>query len=175
MITKKQALKYGAILVVGLALVPFVIYAVPQVAGADHSYVVLSESMQPAIRAGDAILVASVPPQTIDKGDIITFRAGAVQGVQGDAPVVTHRVAKVKQTKTGVKFRTKGDGNEKPDPEPVAANDVIGQVKYTIPYLGFAVAFASTTKGFLLLVALPVALLVVNEVWMLTKAWRNTR
>lgn len=71
-------------------------------------------------------IVGKFPPQAIQKGDIITFRAGAVQGVQGDAPVVTHRVAKVNQTKNGVQLRTKGDGNEKRDPKPVAAKDVIG-------------------------------------------------
>ncbi|TKX83266.1 hypothetical protein EXE43_25160, partial [Halorubrum sp. SS5] len=38
-------------------VVPFVVFAVPQVVGADQSYVVLSGSMEPAMSPGDVIIV----------------------------------------------------------------------------------------------------------------------
>ncbi|MCW8171877.1 signal peptidase I [Natrialba swarupiae] len=67
-------------------VVPFVIYAVPGVIGAEYSFVVLTGSMAPAIDPGDVVIVGETEPTTIESGDVITFvRDGA------DTPV-THRV-----------------------------------------------------------------------------------
>jgi len=54
----------GLILLIALVL-PFVAYAVPQVAGAEHSFVVLSGSMEPSISPGDVVLVAGVQPDAV--------------------------------------------------------------------------------------------------------------
>jgi len=56
--------------VVGLVLVlavvvPFLVYAVPQVVGAEHSYVVLSGSMQPTMNPGDVVVVDDTPASEI--------------------------------------------------------------------------------------------------------------
>ena len=57
-----------------LAVVPFVVYAVPGVVGASESYVVLSGSMEPTISPGDVIVVEDVDPGDVEEGDVITFR-----------------------------------------------------------------------------------------------------
>lgn len=58
---KRAANILGVLLLIGL-LAPFVTYAVPQIVGADESYVVLSGSMSPEIMPGDVVIVNDVDP-----------------------------------------------------------------------------------------------------------------
>jgi len=153
----------GTLLLVAVVL-PFVVYAVPQVIGASHSYVVLSDSMSPAIHAGDVIIVDSVSASQISEGDVITFRStGEVATEQTDK--VTHRVVEVVQQDGERHFRTKGDANEQPDSELVPAGNLVGRVMFHIPYIGHALTFASARVRLLALVVVPSVLLIVNEVW----------
>jgi len=160
----------GLILLVAI-VVPFVVFTVPQVVGADHSYVVLSGSMEPAMSPGDAIIVSDVPAEQIEEGDVITFGTGA-----NDA--TTHRVIEVTEQGDSVAFRTKGDANEDPDSSLVAPSEVHGRVMsvgghlFVIPYIGHVINFADTQLGFVLLFAVPVTLLVLNEIWNLIVASR---
>ncbi len=161
----------GLILLVAV-VVPFVVFTVPQVVGADHSYVVLSDSMEPAMSAGDAIIVNSVAASNIEKGDIITFDEG------GDDRPTTHRVIEVVEQDGTTALRTKGDANEDPDSGLVTPDQVQGRVMsaggylFVIPYIGYVINYADTQLGFILLFAVPVALLVLNEIWNLIVASR---
>ena len=155
--------RLGLVLLV-LIVVPFVAYAVPQVVGADHSYVVLSGSMEPAIGTGDAVLVQSVDPQQIETGDVITF------GSSGDERPTTHRVIDVNEGDGGLTFETKGDNNEDPDASPVPAENVEGTVMsfgplLSIPLIGYVINFTGTPIGFGALFVVPLVLLVLNEVY----------
>ena len=49
----------GVLLLIAVVL-PFVIYTVPQVVGAEHSYVVLSGSMEPTVDTGSVIVIDDV-------------------------------------------------------------------------------------------------------------------
>ena len=164
-----------ALLVV--VIVPFVIYTVPQVVGAEHSYTVLSGSMAPAISTGDVVIVNEVSPTAVEEGDVITYQDGERAAIRDGTSVniVTHRVIDVAPSEDGPMFKTKGDANEDPDQGRVQASRVIGRVMFTIPYIGHIVAFASTRLGFMALVGLPVGLLIVGEVYDLARAARNTR
>lgn len=148
-----------------IVLVPFVIYAVPQVVGADQSYVVLSGSMEPAIDAGDAIIVDDVEPRTIDDGDIITFER------DGESTPTTHRVIDVTHSDGQPAFETKGDANDNPDRGFVSASQVRGRVltvgghPLSLPFVGRVVGFVGTQLGFIALVVVPAVALVVSEVW----------
>lgn len=76
-----------------LYIVPSVLQVVPQLAGANHSYTVVSGSMRPTLKRGDIVLVKEVnasDPSNIQEGDIVAMRAGS--------RVVTHRVIKKKET-----------------------------------------------------------------------------
>ena len=158
---RKVASVAGLVLLVAVVL-PFVIYAVPQVVGADHSYVVLSGSMEPTISAGDVIIVNSVAASQIEQGDVITYG--------GERPT-THRVVGVTQQDGGPAFRTQGDANEDPDPGVVPASEVKGKVMsiggalFVIPYVGYVIQFANTSIGFALLFVVPFVLLVITELW----------
>lgn len=160
--------------VVLLALViPFVVFAVPQVVGASHSYVVLSGSMQPTIAAGDVVVVDSVDADSIQEGDVITFEPPSGHQLEG-AERITHRVIEVVEQEDGTYFRTQGDANEEPDQALVPADKVVGRVMFAIPKLGYVSQFAGSDQGLLLLVIVPAVLLIVSEVYDLVMAARST-
>jgi|AntRauTorcE11897_2_1112592.scaffolds.fasta_scaffold47521_1 signal peptidase len=159
-----------ALAVLAVIIFLFVAGAVPQLVGADNSYVVQSDSMSPAIDAGDVVFVYDTAPDYIAKGDVITFeQAGA-----GDSSRVTHRVVDVVEEDGERRFRTKGDANEDPDPSLVSPSEVIGVVQFHIPYMGYVTSFAQTRLGILALVVVPAVLLVVSEVWDLLSATKPT-
>jgi signal peptidase len=175
---RRRTLEVVGIVVLIAVLVPFAVFIVPQVVGAEHSYVVLSSSMSPEIHAGDAVIVNAISATAVNEGDIITFRRSETAEIrQGQAGenLVTHRVVDVVQSENGLKFETKGDANEEADRKLVPADALVGRVMFTIPYIGHVIAFAGTQMGFLALVALPLGLLVAGELYDLTRAARNSR
>ena len=151
-------------------VIPFLIFAVPQLVGAEQSYVVLSGSMEPAISPGDVIIVNEVPASAIAVGDVITFGDGQA------APPTTHRVVDIQQTNDGLVFETKGDANENVDIRTVAPADLRGKVMtlpvaipgnghtlFVIPAIGYVSQFIDTPLGFLLFVGVPLFLLSITE------------
>lgn len=157
----------GIVLVLLIASV--VTASVPQVVGADHSYVVRSHSMQPGIDSGDVVIVREVDPATVRAGAVITFRSPTEAGTHSGT-VVTHRVIDVIRREDGHYFRTKGDANENPDPVLVPADDIVGRVVLTIPEVGHLLLFAQTKTGLVTLVILPGSLLLLAELWSLVRA-----
>jgi signal peptidase len=165
--SRRTVLNAAVLLVLLAVVVPFVVYAVPQVAGADDSFVVLSGSMEPRISAGDVVVTKAVGPDRIAVGDVITFVRS-----EGSAPV-THRVVGVDRSGPEPVFATKGDANQDADQSSVAPADVIGVVVLTLPYIGYVVQFVNTTAGFVALLVVPLALLVVTEAWAFLRGRRD--
>jgi signal peptidase len=155
----------GVVLFVAL-LAPFVVHAVPELAGGDDSYVVLSGSMEPAIGTGDSVVVRSVDPETVEVGDVVTVRTG-------DGAPTTHRVVERLDTGEGPQFRTKGDANAEPDGEPVAASRILGTVVLTIPLVGYVLEALGTPFGFAAFVGVPVATLTVWELATIVRTQRD--
>jgi signal peptidase I len=133
-----------ALLALALFLVPCIGY---------HVDTVLSGSMEPAIGTGDLILVGPIATEDIRIGDVIAFIA--------DKGLVCHRVAAVESNP--LRFRTRGDANEDPDPEPVTASQVEGKVLFSLPVLGYLAGFARSTAGVILLIVVPLVLIVGIE------------
>ena len=102
--------------------------------------VVQSGSMEPAYHVGSLVYVKPVDPAELEAGDVITFELGG--GVRG-----THRILEVLNKDGSLFFRTKGDANEEEDANPVAAGAVVGRVAFTIPELGFLVAYMQQPPG----------------------------
>lgn len=142
----------------------FISQAFPGVVGADHTYVVKSGSMEPAIQTGSVVYVKSVPAEDIQEGDVITFADSRT------GPPTTHRVIDKRGSGDSLRFITKGDANEEADVEPVYPDQIIGVVMFSIPYLGYAVEFMSTKLGWFLFVVIPVLLLIGTEIWELYRA-----
>lgn len=96
---------------------------------------ILSGSMTPAFRPGDAVITTVATPEriaSISAGDIITFRVPGRESM-----VVAHRVVRVAKDGDGnLLFTTKGDANGSEDDVPVDGAHVIGVVSRSVPYLG---------------------------------------
>ncbi|WP_423751261.1 signal peptidase I [Salinirarus marinus] len=155
------------VLVLLAAVSPFVVYAVPQVVGADQGLVVLSGSMEPKMSPGDAVIVRDVPASEIERNDVVTFKRA------GSETPTTHRVVEIRQTGGTEVYVTKGDANEGADPGTVSYDRVIGEVIFVIPFIGHLIQFANTQLGFLALVLTPMALFVLSELWELVKSIRG--
>jgi signal peptidase len=161
------------LLVLIAVLVPFVIYAVPQVVGAEHSFVVLSGSMEPAMSPGDVIVVEDVDAAAIQQGDVISFTRS------DESRPTSHRVIGVVQQDGERRFQTMGDANEDPDQGTVSPAQVEGRVMtvggslFVIPVVGYVIRFASTQLGIVALVLVPLTLLVLNEVWNVVSSTRG--
>lgn len=176
--TQRTILRTGSVALFIAVLIPFAVFAAPQIVGAEQSYVVISGSMAPAISVADTVIVNDVPPAAIHEGDVITFRRGEMAEIQrGQAGVnlITHRVVDVIRTDDDLAFRTKGDANEEADRRLVPADALVGRVMFTIPYIGHVIVLASSEMGFIALVAIPIGLLVLNELYDLARAARNGR
>jgi signal peptidase len=155
--TKQNVLNGLLFVLLVVVVVPFVVYAVPGVVGAEHSFVVLSGSMEPAMSPGDVVVVDGVDPANVEEGDVVTF------ATSGDGPPTTHRVIETVETADGRAFRTKGDANEDPDQGLVRPQQIVGEVEYAVPYVGHVVNFVNTPVGFASLVIAPLGLLAVSE------------
>jgi signal peptidase len=142
-------------LVVVLVVSPFAVYAVPELVGADESYVVLTGSMRPAIAPGDVVVVKAVPAASVGVGDVITFDRGS------DVPT-THRVVEVVARADGPAFRTQGDANEDPDGGLVTPEQVVGRVVFSVPAVGHVISAGGAPVGFVALVVVPFGLLVLD-------------
>jgi signal peptidase len=160
----RRVANVAALILLIAVAAPFVVHAVPQVVGADHSYVVTSGSMEPVMSPGDVIVVNSVAAGSIEEGDVITY------GASGDGLPTTHRVVDVTQQDGALAFETKGDANEDPDGSLVTPDEIQGRVMsvggylFVIPLVGYVIDFAGTPVGFVALFAIPVGLLVLGEI-----------
>jgi signal peptidase len=123
-----------------------------------HLDIVYGGSMEPAIKIGSLVVTKPVQPQDIKVDDIITYRSAAESGM-----VTTHRVIEVMYNDGSFVFRTKGDANEDPDINPVAADELVGKLAFNIPYLGYLAPFVRTRLGMILLIGLPVAAIIGME------------
>jgi signal peptidase len=127
----------------------------PQLAGRQF-YIVASGSMEPVITRGSLLVVRPADPAELKREDVITVIDPA-----DPERVVSHRIMEV--LAEGRSFITRGDANNVDDPEPVPAANVIGKAEYAIPYAGYILDFAQSTKGLIIMILIPSLLIVVFE------------
>lgn len=102
--------------------------------------VVQSGSMEPNYHVGALVYVKPVDARQLAVGDVITFELGG--GVRG-----THRIVEIVEEGDSRSFVTKGDNNAEKDSNPVQEQAIVGQVKFTIPQLGFLVTYIQSPSG----------------------------
>jgi signal peptidase I len=108
-------------------------------------YVVVSESMIPTLRTGDAILISSDDEtcssfNCLKVGDIIVFEPNSRPKDSQPGEIIVHRVQAIGLDADNQRvLRTKGDANpnsiETVD-YPITENQYVGKVISIIPYLG---------------------------------------
>jgi signal peptidase I len=115
---------------------------------------VLSGSMEPSFKTGSIIAVKPVEDASkLAKGDVITYQ-------QQDGNLVTHRITDVINQKDQTMYQTKGDNNKDFDSQLVLSQNVVGKyTNFTVPYLGYFIDFAKSSKGMAILLILPGVLL----------------
>lgn len=131
------------------------------------AFIIVSPSMVPNINVNDAVVIFRSNPKNLKKGDIITFSSG---DPNYSGLTVTHRIIGKELTDSGrYVFRTKGDNNNAEDPALVDESKVFGKVFFRIPKLGYIRHLLTTSSGFLILVALPAAAIIIYDVLKLIK------
>lgn len=127
---------------------------------------VLSGSMEPGIQTGS--IVALQPGGDMNRfkeGDVITFR-------NEENLLITHRIveATVNSATGEAIYRTKGDNNDAPDMNPTtSANVVAAYTGFTVPYIGYAMNFAVSKAGSVLLMIVPGLMLLL---YALITSWK---
>lgn len=123
-------------------------------------FTVLSGSMEPEIHTGSIVYVKKIDAEDIKEGDVITYM------ISDDAKS-THRVTEVIKDEptqinpTGYKYMTKGDANASEDGAPVIYANVIGEVKFSIPLLGYVANYIQNPPGMYVAIAGGIILLIL--------------
>ncbi len=126
----------------------------------DHS-----DSMAPAIRAGDVLVSQVVPPRKAKVGDVVSFHSPDA------GRLVTHRVVSRRLERGGRwSFVTRGDANTGVERWGVSTDGRIGRVAKRLPKAGYAVGWLGQPLGRFLLVTvggIALAALLARRIWSL--------
>jgi signal peptidase len=128
-----------------------------------RSFVVMSGSMEPAIRVGDVVVTSPASPLGLRPGDVVTFKDPTVPG-----RLITHRVLRLSARTGSVSVVTKGDANHSVEQWSIPANGRLGIVRYRIPKLGYLLVWLRRPAGrlaFIVLPALGLGLLQLARIW----------
>lgn len=136
--------------------------------------VVLGGSMEPTYHIGSILFIQQVDVADVGVGDVITF-ATPQTGTRLEGTLTTHRVTSIDSESGRLAFRTQGDANNTEDTWVVPANTVVGRGSFSIPYLGYVSSFVRSKTGFLALVIIPAALIVLLELSSIIKALRERK
>lgn len=93
-------------------------------------------SMSPTYNRGDAVIYRKVDDSTeLKKGMIIVFVK--------DNRIITHRIVKIIKNNNKIEIKTKGDFNNAPDDYVIEREEVLGEVKYVVKYIGYPTVLLS--------------------------------
>lgn len=115
------------------------------------AYVIISGSMEPNIHVYDVIVAKRVDPETLKKGDVITFNSNDTR-FYGET--VTHRIIEEVDKSKGI-YRTQGDANNVADDALTSGENIIGKVVMKIPQLGRVQSIIATKAGWFIIILIP--------------------
>ena len=118
-----------------IALLAGVVSVAAAAAAGVAPHVELSDSMRPALRAGDVVWLDRIAARDARRGDVVAF-----DDPQRDA-VVLHRVERIRRASLGrLSFRTRGDANTMGEDWKIDADGTVGRyVGLRVPFAGRAV------------------------------------
>lgn len=114
------------------------------------TFVIVSESMEPNIKSGDAIIVKNITQNQLEVGDIISFKDSNF--------INTHRIVDIVEENGILKYRTKGDNNKRNDKKLVSYDDIEGKYIFKIKGLG---GFTEFIKNKITLVIMLILLILI--------------
>lgn len=130
-------------------------------------YMVVSDSMTPELNVGDVILSRSAEGQTIEVGDVVTFmgQTGSQKG-----KIITHKVVEAPYVEDGQTYiRTRGVKEGAPLDAPIKLEYVSGIFIKKLAAIGGLLRFVMKPVGFVLVIALPLMLLTLYQLYRLAK------
>lgn len=119
-----------------------------------QTYIVKSGSMEPAIKTGS--IVVNQKADTYAVGDVITFESDS-------SSTVTHRIVKIDNQDGSINYIVKGDANQSVDQQGVSDQNVNGKVMFSVPYLGYLIAFMRTLPGLFIFIIIPALIIISDE------------
>ena len=142
--------------------------SVPQVAGYQF-YIIKSVTMSPEITDGSLALGRETDPARIAAGDIITFYSQDEPG-----SITAGRVVEVSR-ENGLNMLTTRESISASDLRQVSADDVIGRVIGSVPYIGHLIDYAQTLEGLILLIFVPGILIIVFQMGKIIKYFTRSK
>ena len=146
------------------AVVALIVISILPIPGNYKLLIVQSGSMEPAIKTGSVVVVK--PAENYKAGDVITFND------RGKDKTTTHRILDLEVITGQTQYITKGDANNAEDSSRVSESKIIGKVLTSVPYAGYILAAAKEPIGFILLVIVPCAIIILEE---LGKVWKEVK
>lgn len=117
-------------------------------------FAILSGSMEPTLPIGSFVVVSRLPHTELQVGDIIAIRSPSTSG-----HVVIHRITRTYTVGQTDLVETKGDANTNGDSWKVSRGEIIGNVRWCVPYLGFLGPAIRSRCGFLTLATILLVLM----------------
>lgn len=166
------------LLLVGLMLLAYVADIKIRAAKGDTSppiynaYVVLTGSMVPEIMPKDVVVTKKREAKDLEVGDIITFLSS---DPRLSNIIVTHRIkAKYYDATTNkYTFQTKGDANNTADFTLAEDTNIIGEVIFKIPKIGYIQRILATKGGLIIVVLIPCLAILSYDIVKLGKNVKN--
>lgn len=115
------------------------------------SYVILSDSMKPAMDPGDVIFIKKINVDNLKAGDIITF--------QKEEFIATHRIIKFEDKS----IITQGDNNNLAD-DPLTKENVIGKYMFKVPKIGYFYSFVWSPIG-IIVISTIIVIIIIYEIY----------
>lgn len=103
---------------------------------------IASDSMYPEIKKGDAVILEKADEENISK-----LEKGMVIAYKENGQVITHRILEIEEEDGKKYFVTKGDNNSTKDVTKKTKDDIIGIVRFKIPYVGYPSVEISEIKN----------------------------
>ncbi len=140
--------KTAPVIFAGILVVLLLLVILPFATQETH-YVIAdpTDSMYPQIQPGSLLFVKHVDVNQIKVGDVIVFNAPWENGT-----LFAHEVINITQSNGHEFLITKGINNPAKDPEPVPTSDLVGQVYFSLPYVGYALIYSQFTAAAVILV-----------------------
>ena len=115
------------------------------------AYLISTESMEPEIKKGDAIIIKKVDEEQLKVNDIISF--------QDKDFINTHRIIEIINNNGITKYKTKGDNNKREDKNQITYSKIEGVYQFRIKGFGKTVEIL---KNKITLVVLLIALVLIS-------------
>lgn len=123
-------------------------------------YIVLSDSMRDTFAVGDMSVSKTVEPETLEPGDIITFKS--IDPVNYGS-VVTHKIREITTHEGEPAFVTYGTTTGVNDAYPVPFDNVIGEYQFRLPKMGYFLEFLRTPAGYFTIILIPFLVLIALQ------------